>query len=292
MSSGPGGCGPCSASRSDEAHVQRVLRIAEEGERRAVAGVEDDAVVGRDVRQRLRQQRVQSLLEEDLLGDGLLRVLDHVEKHDAADEGAVDRGLHYYFTLMPGCAPESGDSKNMPGPSPEAASTMPSETPNFILRGARLATDDREPALEPFRVVGGLDARETRSSFRAAEVEGEFQQLVRAPRPAAASTILRDAEIQLVEFVDRNGAWHGLGFHGMLLCSAWRCWECGCGVGCRVSLLDFDERFNLLSFDTSHQMLVGLYSCDRRFESFHWKGWANPRRSATLSAVFGKTGAR
>src|SRR5205807_2472512 len=38
-------------------------------------------------------------------------------------------------------APEKrGESRYRPGVSPLAASTMPSETPNFILRGARLAT--------------------------------------------------------------------------------------------------------------------------------------------------------
>src|SRR3970282_2529407 len=135
----PGRLWPLQRVAQREAHVERVLRIAEEGERRTVAGVEDDAVVGRDVRKRLRQQRVQPFLEEDLLGDGLLRVLAHVEKPDAADEGAVDRGLHY-LTRMPGWAPGSGESKYIPAPSREAASTMPSETPNFILRGARLAT--------------------------------------------------------------------------------------------------------------------------------------------------------
>ena len=41
---------------------------------------------------------------------------------------------------MPGTAPESGASRNGPPCGPLAASTMPSETPNFILRGARLAT--------------------------------------------------------------------------------------------------------------------------------------------------------
>ncbi len=45
-----------------------------------------------------------------------------------------------HLTFMPGCAPESGDSRNAPISSPEAASTMPSDTPNFILRGARFAT--------------------------------------------------------------------------------------------------------------------------------------------------------
>ena len=48
-----------------------------------------------------------------------------------------------YFTRMPGCAPTSGESRNRPGDLPSAslaASTMPSDMPNFILRGARLAT--------------------------------------------------------------------------------------------------------------------------------------------------------
>ncbi len=39
----------------------------------------------------------------------------------------------------PGFAPESGDSRNA-SPSPPAATTMPSLMPNFICRGARLAT--------------------------------------------------------------------------------------------------------------------------------------------------------
>jgi len=44
------------------------------------------------------------------------------------------------LTLMPGVAPESADNRNTPGLSPLAASTMPSDIPNFIFRGARLAT--------------------------------------------------------------------------------------------------------------------------------------------------------
>lgn len=45
-----------------------------------------------------------------------------------------------YFTFMPGFAPASGDSRKMSCPPGPAARTMPSLTPNFILRGARLAT--------------------------------------------------------------------------------------------------------------------------------------------------------
>src|SRR5256885_14733898 len=59
--------------------------------------------------------------------------------HQRAGEGRREHA-HYYFTLIPGCAPLSGERRNRPGPSPEAASTMPAETPNFILGGARFAT--------------------------------------------------------------------------------------------------------------------------------------------------------
>jgi hypothetical protein len=48
-----------------------------------------------------------------------------------------------YRIRMPGCAPDLGSSRNTPGVAVSsawlAASTMPSLTPNFILRGARLA---------------------------------------------------------------------------------------------------------------------------------------------------------
>ncbi len=52
-----------------------------------------------------------------------------------ADGPAAD-----HLMRIPGCAPLSGASRKTPGPSPDAASTMPSDRPNFILRGARLAT--------------------------------------------------------------------------------------------------------------------------------------------------------
>jgi len=50
------------------------------------------------------------------------------------------RGPGAYFTFMPGSAPASGLSKKRSRPPGPAASTMPSETPKRILRGARLAT--------------------------------------------------------------------------------------------------------------------------------------------------------
>lgn len=46
---------------------------------------------------------------------------------------------------MPGSAPSSGLKMNMSLPPGPAASTVPFETPNRILRGARLATTTLRP---------------------------------------------------------------------------------------------------------------------------------------------------
>src|SRR5437867_5088121 len=67
----------------------------------------------------------------------------HREPADRDEQRACEgrrQDAHSYFTFIPGCAPLSGERRNRPGPSPEAASTIPSETPNFILRGAMFAT--------------------------------------------------------------------------------------------------------------------------------------------------------
>ena len=53
---------------------------------------------------------------------------------------AVDLKPWIYLTAMPGVAPLSGDSKKMSASPGPAASTMPSDTPKRIFRGARLAT--------------------------------------------------------------------------------------------------------------------------------------------------------
>ena len=79
------------ASRSDKRHEERVFRIAEEADRRAVAGVEDDPVVDRDVLDRFGEVVGEARLEADLLRDGLLRIAHQVDEHDAADEGSVCR---------------------------------------------------------------------------------------------------------------------------------------------------------------------------------------------------------
>ena len=60
-----------------------------------------------------------------------------------ASVAVVSRSRRRYLTRIPGRAPASGASRKIPGVRPslsEAARTIPSERPNFIFRGARLAT--------------------------------------------------------------------------------------------------------------------------------------------------------
>ena len=74
--------------------------------------------------------------------------------HDPALQGA---GV--YFTRIPGWAPVSGERSNSLPPGP-AASTMPSDIPNFILRGARFATTTVNlPRVSPDRKPNGYRRR-------------------------------------------------------------------------------------------------------------------------------------
>src|SRR5712692_10279019 len=68
---------------------QRVLRIAKEGDRGAVAGVEDDAVALPHLLERGSERLVERLLELQLLGNRLLRILGDVEKQHTADQRAA-----------------------------------------------------------------------------------------------------------------------------------------------------------------------------------------------------------
>ena len=55
--------------------------------------------------------------------------------------GLAWQGLLYaYLTLIPGSAPESTESRKISFPPGPAANTMPSDVPNRILRGSKLAT--------------------------------------------------------------------------------------------------------------------------------------------------------
>jgi hypothetical protein len=84
-----------------QADDERLLGVAEEADRGAVTGVEDDAVLGGDLAQRLHQELVERLLDLALLRDRALRVADEVHAHHAADEGAVC--LHLFRSSLP-CA--------------------------------------------------------------------------------------------------------------------------------------------------------------------------------------------
>jgi hypothetical protein len=67
----------------------RVLRIAEEHHRRAVAGIDDHAVAPLEQIERLGERAVEARLGLVLLGDRPLGVADEIEEQHAADERAA-----------------------------------------------------------------------------------------------------------------------------------------------------------------------------------------------------------
>src|SRR5216684_1369506 len=67
---------------------ERVLRVAEEGDRGAVAGVEHDEVAWRYGLQGAREELVERLLHVLLVAHRALRIVDDIEEHDAADQRA------------------------------------------------------------------------------------------------------------------------------------------------------------------------------------------------------------
>ena len=73
---------------------------------------------------------------------------------------------------MPGVAPLSGLRRKMSFPPGPAASTMPSETPKRIFRGARFASSTTKP-LKGLGLVGGANAREHLALAEGADVEGQ-----------------------------------------------------------------------------------------------------------------------
>src|SRR5262249_41052836 len=76
-----------------EPDEERPLGVAQEGDGRAVAGVDHHAVARRHLLQRGREHVVERALELDLVADALLRIADDVDEKDAADErpGALVR---------------------------------------------------------------------------------------------------------------------------------------------------------------------------------------------------------
>ena len=84
--------------------------------------------------------------------------------------------LHLHARLRAGVRREEIEARGL---RRRPRAPCPSDRPNFILRGARLATIDRQPAYKLRRVVGRLDAGEDRARL-AADVERELEQLVGA----------------------------------------------------------------------------------------------------------------
>ncbi len=89
----------------------------------------------------------------------------------------------------------------MPGPSPDAASTMPSDSPNFILRGARFGDHRRKAPDEVLRLVRRFDARENRAMTALADVERQAEKFVGALDVLRVDDF-RDAKVDFGEVID------------------------------------------------------------------------------------------
>jgi hypothetical protein len=85
---------------------------------------------------------------------------------------------------------------------------MPSETPNFILRGARFATITSELAHQIFRLVHAGNAAEYMAMAAFAHVKRQAQQLGAAFHWLAVDDE-GDAQIDLGEVVDGDGVGDG-----------------------------------------------------------------------------------
>ena len=104
------------ASRRDDMATEgrTVVVVAVDGRASAVIGISDAPRLGANAAvETLQRQGVDVVGSRHGLGAMRLQVI-----------------------FIPGVAPVSGERRNSPGVSPLAASTIPSETPNFMLRGA------------------------------------------------------------------------------------------------------------------------------------------------------------
>ena len=68
---------------------ERALGVAEERDRRAVAGVDDHALARIDIGERRGEEVVEALLHLDLVGDAEARVAGDVEEQHAGDQRAA-----------------------------------------------------------------------------------------------------------------------------------------------------------------------------------------------------------
>src|SRR5665213_3166814 len=77
----------------------------------------------------------------------------------------------------------------MPGASPAAASTIPSDTPNFILRGARLATIGVSRPTRSSGLYADLIPAATMRAMRRSTLEKSSMDIVAGAESASACAI-------------------------------------------------------------------------------------------------------
>ncbi len=81
-------------SNTDE---ERVLGVTDEADRGPISGIQNDPVIGRNVPEGFREQRIQLLLEPDLFRDRLPGIFDDVDEDDATNECPVPPRQHAFI---------------------------------------------------------------------------------------------------------------------------------------------------------------------------------------------------
>ena len=82
------------------ADKQRVFRVAQKTQRRAITGIEDEALIGGNIPGRFAQKRVKTVFEFGLLGNRNLGKADDVDKGNTANKSAfalIKRRFGYRF---------------------------------------------------------------------------------------------------------------------------------------------------------------------------------------------------
>ena len=71
------------------AYKERVFRISQKTHRSTIPGIEDDALIGRNIFERIGEERSESVLEHELLRDRCFRIGNDIDKYNTADKSAI-----------------------------------------------------------------------------------------------------------------------------------------------------------------------------------------------------------
>src|SRR6185295_11670967 len=165
-----------------------------------------------------------------------------------------------------------------PRPLARSAQHHPLGDAEFHLARREVRDQYGQLSLELLGRVRRLDAGEN-GARAIADIERELQQLVRALDVLGLDDF-RDAQVELVEVVDRN-----LGGHGVLLCFVLLFFCVALRRRRLRDRLDAEERVELLLLDASDEVLIGpdnmVYQYRLDVAPIHWRNLKEPFNTFT-----------